>query len=165
MWRVDSDPTAQLCYYYLDWTARTGERRASEDHQRPEGSDGYHATGDATYEQPKSIYWRFWRGIIAVHNTYNYSGWAWASPEYTRNRKRCIYIHFFICAWSCIHSNDSMAMLRCHVVDHLHVPHAQMPRGRYVPWLVRVIINAVKSWQWSMWLELKAITAPFSSSL
>ena len=52
---------------------------------------------------------------------------AWVSPKYTRNRKWCIFI--YLCVM--LHINDSMCMLRHHVVDCL-------------PWLIKVVINAVE---------------------
>ena len=49
--------------------------------------------------------------ILAPHPILNH--YFGASLEYTRNRKRCIYL------WVILYSKDSMRMLRHHVVDHL----------------------------------------------
>ena len=73
------------------------------------------------------------------------SGLTQAHPKYTRNRKRCIYIYLCVI----LHGNDSMRMLRHHVVDLTVIGKGRPRNHGSAVWLE---LKGYKSASWSVLL-------------
>ncbi len=111
--------------------------------------------------------WRWYFHTVTPRLFQHNSGRAWASPEYMRNRKWCIFIYIFIYLYMILHSNDSMRMLRYHVLAvigkgrHQCSWSSESQRGSGVPWddnsvlldnnrPESLIYLELEPWQWKL---------------